>query len=106
MRQAGYSLGSSLTFLVVFNVGAIVGMVWMARAADRLGSKPVITTTFLVAAVAVALLSVPMPTAVLYALVAIGGAAAPRAPTVIKPDGSHHQPLRRSAEGRVGEEGR
>lgn len=73
MRQSGYSLGSALTFLLVFNVGAIIGTILISTLADRIGSKPVILGTFFLAAVAVGLLSISLPTAALYVLVALGG---------------------------------
>ncbi|MFG2470360.1 hypothetical protein ACGFXB_33565 [Streptomyces canus] len=73
MRRAGYSAGSSLGFLLVFNIGAVVGTLIISLAADRFGSKPIITTTYLVSSVAVILLSLRLPTTVLYAAVALGG---------------------------------
>ncbi|WP_219539965.1 MFS transporter, partial [Nonomuraea guangzhouensis] len=39
MRQAGYPLGSSLQFLLVLNLGAIVGTIMVSFLADRFGSK-------------------------------------------------------------------
>jgi hypothetical protein len=35
MRQAGYPLGSALSFLLVFNAGAVVGLLLGGRAANR-----------------------------------------------------------------------
>jgi len=97
MRQAGYSLGSALTFLVVFNVGAIIGTVVIAMAADKLGSKPVIVVTFLLAAVAVTLLSLHLPSLVLYALVAVGGAGTIGTQAFINAYVSKHYPVRMGA---------
>jgi AAHS family benzoate transporter-like MFS transporter len=97
MRQAGYSLGSALTFLVVFNVGAIVGSIVIAVAADRLGSKPVIVATFLAAAAAVTLLALPLPVPVLYALVAIGGAGTIGTQSFLIAYVSKHYPVRTGA---------
>lgn len=73
MSEAGYSLGGSLTFLLVLNAGAIIGAIAASRVADRIGSKPVTTAAFLAAAVSVLLLSVNLPTALLLAFIAIGG---------------------------------
>ncbi|SHF34232.1 MFS transporter [Streptoalloteichus hindustanus] len=73
MRAAGYPLGSSLTFLVVFNVGSIVGSVLGGWCADRFGSKLLIGTAFLVACGSIGLMAVGPPTAVLHVLVALGG---------------------------------
>jgi MFS transporter, AAHS family, benzoate transport protein len=41
MRSAGYPLGSSLQFLLVMQLGAVVGMLGGAWLADRLGSRNV-----------------------------------------------------------------
>jgi MFS transporter, AAHS family, benzoate transport protein len=75
MRQAGYDLGSALTFLLVFNIGAIIGTVGIATVADKMGSKPVTIATFLAGAASVALLTVRMPIGVSYVIVCIAGAA-------------------------------
>jgi AAHS family benzoate transporter-like MFS transporter len=74
MREAGYPLGSALAFLLVLNLGAIVGTPLLGAVADRVGSKPVTVGMFLAAAVCIFLLSVPLPGAVLYLLVGIAGA--------------------------------
>ena len=39
MNEAGYPLGSSLTFLLALNIGATVGSVLMGWLADRWGAK-------------------------------------------------------------------
>jgi AAHS family benzoate transporter-like MFS transporter len=97
MRRAGHSAGSSLGFLLVFNLGAVVGTLGISLAADRLGSKPIITTTFLVSSVAVILLSLRLPTAVLYAAVALGGVGAMGTQTFVLAYVSKHYPVRISA---------
>ncbi|MCG5221126.1 MFS transporter [Streptosporangium sp. KLBMP 9127] len=74
MRQAGYPLGSALAFLLVLNLGAIVGTPLLGMAADRFGSKPVTFGMFAVAAVSIFLLSFRLPSVLLFALVAIAGA--------------------------------
>ena len=40
MQQAGYNLGSALTFALTLNLGAVVGSVLTAWAGDRFGSLP------------------------------------------------------------------
>ncbi|MBQ0825393.1 MFS transporter [Streptomyces tagetis] len=55
MRGAGYSMGSALTFLLVFNIGAVAGVIIAGALADRLGEKLVIACSFCLAAVAVCL---------------------------------------------------
>jgi AAHS family benzoate transporter-like MFS transporter len=74
MREAGYPLGPALAFLLVLNLGAIVGTPLLGVAADRIGSKPVTVGMFLVAALCIFLMSIPLPAALLYALVGIAGA--------------------------------
>lgn len=73
MREAGYPLGSALTFLMVLNVGTIIGTLFAAVAADRLGSKPVVVACFLVAAASLFLLSYQLPLPATYLLVVLAG---------------------------------
>ncbi len=97
MRRAGYSSGSALGFLLMFNIGAVVGQLLISLAADRLGSKPVIVTTSLLAGAAVILLSLRLPTAVLYAAVALGGVGAMGTQTFVLAYVSKHYPARMGA---------
>ncbi|MGA5200497.1 MFS transporter [Streptomyces variegatus] len=97
MRRAGYSSGSALGFLLMFNLGAVVGQLLISLAADRLGSKPIIVTTYLLASVAVILLSLRLPTAVLYAAVALGGVGAMGTQTFILAYVSKYYPVRMGA---------
>jgi AAHS family benzoate transporter-like MFS transporter len=73
MRQAGYPLGSALTFLLVLNVGAIVGGVLASLLADRFGPKPVTVSAFLLATVCLVVLSQRVDSAVLFAAVGVAG---------------------------------
>ena len=75
MRGAGYELGSALAFLLVLNLGAIAGGLGGSALADRYGSRWVATVLFAAAVLALALIAVPLPTAVLYLLVFVAGAA-------------------------------
>lgn len=70
MANAGYSLGSSLSFLLVLNFGAIAGG-WLG---DRYNLPKVVVAFFLVAAVSISLLGFNSPTPVLYLLIGIAGA--------------------------------
>ncbi len=74
MNNAGYGLGSSLSFLLVLNFGAIFGAVGGGYIADRMNLKRVLVTFFVVAAISISLLGVKSPTMVLYVLVAVAGA--------------------------------
>lgn len=73
MRQAGYSLGSSLSFLLVLNVGAIAGALTASRVADRFGSKPVTVTSFLLAVLAILALGIGLPLYGAMIVVAVAG---------------------------------
>ncbi len=73
MRSAGYDIGSSLTFLLVYNVGAIVGTLVASTVAERIGAKYLVLTGFGAAAVALALLGTHPATFVLMMLIAITG---------------------------------
>jgi len=97
MHRAGYSSGSALGFLLMFNLGAVVGQLLISLAADRLGSKPVIVATCLMAALAVILLSLRLPTAVLYAAVALGGVGAMGTQTFVLAYVSNYYPARMGA---------
>src|SRR6185437_11387568 len=73
MRQAGYPLGSALTFLLVLNLGAIVGGVLASLLADRFGSKPVTVGAFLLATVCLIVLSQRVGSGLLFVAVAAAG---------------------------------
>jgi len=74
MAQAGYSLGSALTFVLVLNVGATVGAVFAGWLADRMYIKRVTVLMFVIAAVAITLMGNRLPTGALFVMVAIAGA--------------------------------
>lgn len=73
MLNAGYPIGSALSFLLVLNLGAVVGTLAASLVADRIGSKPVTVFAFTLAAVSLLLLVLRPPTAVVYVLVAFAG---------------------------------
>ncbi len=73
MREAGFALGAALTFLLVFNAGAIVGAISASTIADRIGAKRVVVTCFLLAAATVLLMSLKLPYGPMLGLVALAG---------------------------------
>ncbi|WP_235779822.1 MFS transporter [Sinomonas notoginsengisoli] len=60
MAEAGYSLSSSLTLLLVLNVGAVAGLILAGWLADRHGAKRVVLLWFGLSAVLLAALSIKM----------------------------------------------
>ncbi|MER6825413.1 aromatic acid/H+ symport family MFS transporter [Streptosporangium sp. NPDC000563] len=73
MRQAGYPLGPSLRFLLVLNIGAIVGTIVMSVLADRIGAKAITVCAFLAATVSIYLMSFDLGTGLLMLCVAVAG---------------------------------
>jgi benzoate transport len=73
MREAGYDLGGALAFLLVLNVGAIVGLLVAGTVADRIGARTAGIIWFACGAVFLALLSVELPTAGLYLMCFLTG---------------------------------
>jgi AAHS family benzoate transporter-like MFS transporter len=73
MRQSGYALGAALAFLLVLNVGAVIGLLVAGPLADRYGSKLACAGWFALAAVFLFLLSIPLPLFLTYVVVLITG---------------------------------
>ncbi|WDV53459.1 MFS transporter [Streptomyces coeruleorubidus] len=73
MRSAGYPLSSSLLFLLVMNLGAVIGSVLFSPLGDRFGMKPITLLSFLAAAASMSLLSIATAAPLMYLLVAIAG---------------------------------
>lgn len=74
MSMAGYALSSSLMFLMILNVGAIVGAVGGGWLADRFSLRSVLVTFFILGSGSLVMLGYENPMWVLYSLVAIAGA--------------------------------
>ena len=73
MRQAGYALGAALAFLLVLNVGAVIGLLIAGPVADRYGSKVACAGWFALAAVFLFLLSIQLPLLLTYVVVLLTG---------------------------------
>jgi len=74
MANAGYSLGSSLSFLLALNLGGMAGAILGGWLGDRYNLVKVKVAFFLAAALSISLLGVNSPMPVLYLLIFIAGA--------------------------------
>lgn len=74
MRSAGYSLGSSLSFLLALNFGGMFGAIAGGRLADRFGLPQVVIAYFLLGAICICLLGLNEPMPILYLLIFVAGA--------------------------------
>jgi AAHS family benzoate transporter-like MFS transporter len=83
MRTEGYELTNALTFVVVFNLGGIVGMLVAGRAADRFGAPRISAIWFALTAAGVYLLSVHMSMGVTTLVVFLTGVFLNSAQTMI-----------------------
>ena len=75
MMAAGYSLGSSLTFLLALNIGAVIGTAGGGMLADRFHIKPVVISMLTVGVLALIGLGFNSPQPVIYFLVSLAGAS-------------------------------
>ena len=57
MRKAGYPLGPSLQFLLVMQFGAVAGNLFGAWLADRMGSRKILVSLFIVCALSLLVMS-------------------------------------------------
>lgn len=73
MRKAGYDLGSSLTFLLVFSLASAIGGLVLGRAADRYGQKLILVLFYLLGAGGILLLMFPNNLMVNLLFVAFAG---------------------------------
>ncbi|MBG0852837.1 MFS transporter [Streptomyces spinoverrucosus] len=73
MRASGYSLSSSVTFLMIINAGGIVGMLIAGRTADRFGPVKVSALWFVLTACGTFVLRTELPLGAAYAVVFLTG---------------------------------
>ncbi|MDO4232009.1 MAG: MFS transporter [Lautropia sp.] len=74
MANAGYSLGSSLSFLLALNFGGMAGAIFGGWLGDRFSLPKVVVAFFALGTLSIALLGFNSPTPVLYLLITIAGA--------------------------------
>lgn len=72
----GHGKTYSLTFLLVLNSGAVIGGMLASKLADRSGPQRIVATTFVLAAITLALMTIAFPLPVLFIVIAIGAPAA------------------------------
>ncbi|MEG2357840.1 aromatic acid/H+ symport family MFS transporter [Acinetobacter sp.] len=75
MMAAGYSMDNSLMFMMVMNVGAVVGIVGGGVLADRFHLKPVLMCLGIMGAIVMSLMGFQSNQFLLYILVFLAGAA-------------------------------
>lgn len=75
MMAAGYSLGSSLMFLLALNIGAVIGTISGGVLADRFDFKPVLISMLTVGILSLVGLGFNSPQPVIYLLVSLAGAS-------------------------------
>ncbi|WP_087972227.1 MFS transporter [Oceanobacillus rekensis] len=75
MTEAGFPLGSSLSFLLALNVGATIGAILMGWVADRWGVGKSLILFFVIATISITSLGFASNMILLYVMVAIAGAA-------------------------------
>jgi MFS transporter, AAHS family, benzoate transport protein len=73
MSSGGYPLGSSIVFLVVMNVGSLIGTLISGVLADRWGCKATLAVFFAMSAIAISMLGIKPDAITLYALLLIAG---------------------------------
>ncbi|MGY8817778.1 MAG: MFS transporter [Pseudomonadales bacterium] len=74
MANAGYSLGSSLSFLLALNFGGMAGAILGGWLGDRYNLSKVVVAFFAVSVASISLLGFKTPMPVLYTLIFIAGA--------------------------------
>jgi len=75
MAMSGYSLGSALNFVLVFNIGAVCGAVGGGWLGDRFNIKHVLVVFYATGAVSLSLMGYTKATELLFVLVFIVGAS-------------------------------
>ncbi|QYJ03071.1 aromatic acid/H+ symport family MFS transporter [Nocardioides panacisoli] len=99
MQDNGYGASYSMTFLLVLNLGAIVGGLCASLVADRIGAKRVVASTFVLAALTLALLPLDLPLGILLVAVAIAGVGTIGTQVLIYGLVSNYYPTRARAAG-------
>lgn len=73
MKKAGYDLGSSLAFLLVFSLASAIGGLLLGRAADEYGKKLILVVFYILGGLGIMLLMFPNTMVVNLLFVAFAG---------------------------------
>ncbi|MFE4197932.1 MFS transporter [Paenarthrobacter sp. NPDC056912] len=73
MKKAGYDLGSSLTFLLVFSLASAIGGLLLGRSADKYGKKLILVVFYILGGLGIMLLVFPNTMVVNLLFVAFAG---------------------------------
>lgn len=73
MRDADYDLGNSLAFLMVLNVGAVVGLLLSGQVADKHSPRKTSLIWFVASALFLAALAIKLPIIALYVMIFLTG---------------------------------
>ncbi|MET3289780.1 UNVERIFIED_CONTAM: AAHS family benzoate transporter-like MFS transporter [Brevibacillus sp. OAP136] len=74
MLQAGYSLGSSLSFLIALHIGAILGTIIGGKLGDKIGLRKVLILYFALSALGCYCLGIKSEMIIMYVVLLISGA--------------------------------
>jgi AAHS family benzoate transporter-like MFS transporter len=99
MEDNGYGKSYSLAFLLVLNLGAILGGLQASWFADRVGARRIVAGTFVLAALSLALLPLQLPFALLLLAVAVAGVGTIGTQVLIYGLVSNYYPTRARAAG-------
>lgn len=93
MANAGYSLGSSLSFLLALNFGGMFGAILGGWMGDRFGLPRVMAWFFIVSAVSISLLGFKSPMLALYLLIIVAGATTIGTQILLYANAAQYYPL-------------
>ena len=93
MANAGYSLGSSLSFLLALNFGGIFGAIVGGWLGDRWGLPRVMVGFFILSALSIGLLGFNSPMVILYGLIIIAGATTIGTQILLYANAAQYYPL-------------
>ncbi|MBY6412818.1 MFS transporter [Rhodococcus sp. BP-252] len=99
MQSSGFGIDSALTFLLVLNAGAIVVPLIASRASDRIGPQIVTACAFGAAAISIVLISLDVPSVLLYVLTFVAGAGTIGAQVLVYGFAAAHYPASSRAAG-------